>query len=359
MPRTQPTIAVAALVYALPALAGGTIIDVQLTPAGQFGSSDGRALPVPGWQIDEGIAGRVIARFNARHNPAVVDYEHQTLLAEANGQAAPAAGWITDLYWREGEGLFARVEFTARAAAMIDAREYLYVSPVFAYDPVSGEVLDILMAAITNNPAIDGMQPLALRAAAKFRLAATEGARMDKLVAAVLTALSLDATATEDQAIAALNARLAADPTPRLRAALGLSQDASADALVAACTSLQAAADPARVVPLAVLDQVKGELAALTAKVRGDEVDKLVQAGLADGRLLPAQEAWARALGGKDVAALTQYLETTTPIAALAGTQTGGKAPDKTNEQGLTDAEMAVCRATGIDPKTFAATKAA
>lgn len=48
-------------------------------------------MEVPAWRINQAIATRVIERFNARANPAVVDYEHQTLHKETNGQPAPAA----------------------------------------------------------------------------------------------------------------------------------------------------------------------------------------------------------------------------------------------------------------------------
>lgn len=141
-------------------------IEIQLTPAGTFKPSDGREMKVPAWRIDRAIAAKVIARFNARKTPPVVDYEHQTLHKEANGQPAPAAAWMRALDWREGSGLWATVELTERAAELIRAGEYLFVSPVFAYDAATGEVLAIHMAAFTNAPAIDGMAPLAVQAAA-------------------------------------------------------------------------------------------------------------------------------------------------------------------------------------------------
>ena len=62
--------------------------------------------------------------------------------------------------WVEGEGLFGMVEMTARAAAAIDGKEYLYFSPVFLYASDSGEVLQITMGALTNHPAIHGMNPI-------------------------------------------------------------------------------------------------------------------------------------------------------------------------------------------------------
>lgn len=148
---------------------GANRIDIQLTPAGTFKPSDGREMKVTAWRIDRAIAAKVIARFNARKTPPVVDYEHQTLHKVANGQPAPAAAWMRALHWREGSGLWATVELTERAAALIRAGEYRFVSPVFAYD-ATGEILAIQMAAFTNAPAIDGMEPLAVQAAATLLL---------------------------------------------------------------------------------------------------------------------------------------------------------------------------------------------
>lgn len=359
-------IALAACSFALPRGSDNTI-ELQLTPAGDFRPSDGRSIPVPHWHIDQAVASKVIARFDARRNPTVIDYEHQTLHKEANGQPAPAAAWIKGLVWREGKGLFATVELTARARAAINDGEYQFISPVFSYDRQTGDVLDIQMAAVTNTPAIDGMEPLALRAAATFGINLNEETPMNKLLLAICAALTLADTTTEDQAIAALNARLKADPLADVRKALGVDDKTPADALVTACTALKTKADassadpdPAKFVPLSVLEQVKGDLAALTARVQGKDVDALVAAGLADGRLLKAQEGWARKLGQSDIAALTAYLDSAAPIAALHGSQTDGKQPVIVDaENKLTADELAVCNATGISAKDFAATKAA
>ncbi|MGC4077277.1 MAG: phage protease [Rubrivivax sp.] len=152
-------------------------IEIQVTPAGRFKPNDGRKIPVDAWHIDSTIATRVIDRFNARKTPLVIDYEHQTLRKETNGQPAPAAAWFKSLQWREGQGLFATAELTARAKAAIDAKEYLYFSPVFLFDPSTGDVTEVLMGAFTNYPAIDGMKPLSLDAvAAASRLAPASSA---------------------------------------------------------------------------------------------------------------------------------------------------------------------------------------
>lgn len=363
-------VALGACSFAVPTLdaGAGNIIDIQLTPVGAFKPSDGRDMPVDAWRIDAAIAARVIERFKQRRNPAVLDYEHQTLRKEDNGQPAPAAGWLRALQWREGSGLWATVELTERAVEYIRAGEYKYISPVFFFDPQTGEVLTIQMAAFTNTPAIDGMEPLALRAAATFGFTTDETHEEPsmKLLAAILAALALPQTTTEDQAIAALTAvKPKLDALDQIRKDLGVEEQAMGDgaAVVAACSTLRTAAaaqkpDPSKFVSVDVVESLKGDIAALTAKQVGSEVDALVKAGLEDGRLLEAQKTWAIDLGKSNLAALTTYLATATPIAALNATQTGGRQPaGQQDENGLTPDELAVCSATGVAPKDFAAAK--
>jgi phage I-like protein len=355
-------IALAACSFALPA-GSDTRIQIQLTPAGEFRPSDGREMKVDAWRIDQAIATRVIDRFRSRANPAVIDYEHQTLHKETNGMPAPAAAWIHDLEYRDGAGLFGTVELTARLRQAINDGEYKFISPVFSYDRRTGDVLDLQMAAVTNNPAIDGMEPLALQAAATFGIhLSEEDPSMNPLLKALLAALTLPETTTEQDAIAALTARLTAAASvdvDKVRSALGI---APTDDLVAACTSLKskadAPADPTKFVSVTVVEDLKTSLAALTAKQNDKEVDELVQGGLKDGRLLKAQEQWARDLGKSDIAALTSYLQTAQPITALSSTQTSNRrGPTQPNADGLTEDELAVCSATGTDPKDFIAAR--
>lgn len=359
---TAAHIAVAPCAFELtaPAADAGNLVEIQVTPAGEFRPRDGRKIDVPAWRIDAAVAAGVIERFRANRTPLVVDYEHQTLKVEENGQPAPAAGFFRDLVWREGQGLFATVELTARARDYVAGGEYRYFSPVFAFDRKTGAVLRLLMGALTNNPALDGMQPIELRAAARFALH-SEDSTMNKLLLAVCTSLALAADTTEEQAIAALEAlKDREDPLAKLRAELSLGEDASPDQLVAACAGLKAKAatvDPAKYAPVETLEAVKTELAALKATVQGREVDELVQQGLDDGRLLPAQEAWARDLGKSDIAALKSYLDKTPAIAALRASQTNGQAPVQGNKHGLNEAEIAVCKQLGITEEQFAAQK--
>ena len=371
--RTAPLSAVAVAACAFSALvsdaqdAGNGRVLMQITPAQDFLPSDGREMDVPAWRINEAIAGRVIAAYNPAQ-PPVIDYEHQTLHKEANGQPAPAAGWIHGLRWLDGKGLYAEAELTQRARELVAAGEYRYFSPVFEYAKSTGDGVRVLMGALTNHPAIHGMDAINLMAAATARFGANPHPNPPEttvtLLEKLLAAIGLPANTTEDAAIAACTSiKAQADAA---RDALKLDGTATAETVTAACTSLRTAAasatpDPAKYVPVAVVEELKTSVAALTAQVGERQVEDLIAPALKDGRLLPAQEAWARDLGKTNVAALTAYLKTAQPIAALAGTQTGVKPPagepDK-DAHGLTKDELAVAAACGLTPEAYAKGKA-
>lgn len=326
----------AALSFAI-ALADGAAI--QLTPAGVFKARDGRpGGKLPGWKIDAAIAARVIARASARQTPFVTDYEHQTLATEKNGQPAPAAGWFKNLEWREGQGLFATdVTWTAKAKAHIEAGEYKFISPVFSFDPLTGEVLELQMAALTNTPAVDGMDAVAALAQEFFTR-------------------SEEPTHVKDQAMKAI------------AVLLGLAEDASEADITAAVTALKAkysdqetqiaslktqSPDPAKFVPVETVTKLQGEIAALTMRLNDAELEDVIGTAKAEGKLLPAMEDWARELGKKDIAALKAYIAKNPAIAALNGNQTQGKPPGERKDGELGEVDLAVCRQMGVDPEAY------
>jgi len=136
----------------------------QLLPVGPFKARDGRPFDVPGghWQLDGQIAAALIARAKGLGQDILIDYDHQTLKVDQNGQPAPAAGWYNgdEIEWREGQGLFIKPRWTERAAALVAAKEYRFLSAVFPYD-AQGRPLELRMTAITNDPGVVGMQALA------------------------------------------------------------------------------------------------------------------------------------------------------------------------------------------------------
>jgi hypothetical protein len=114
-----------------------------------------------------------VRRFEQQANPMLVDYEHNSV-AGGDGRAA---GWIQKLYVKQLDDraeLWATVEWTATAANMIKGGEYRYCSPVIDFggkDRATGEhvAIELFNVAITNNPFLDGMHPIALsRVAAAF-----------------------------------------------------------------------------------------------------------------------------------------------------------------------------------------------
>jgi hypothetical protein len=109
---------------------------IELLPAGVFYGRDGRGP----FRLDDPHA--VIESTRALQMSAglPIDYDHATDFGAPEGRPAPAAGWIRELRVRAG-ALWGRVEWTARAADSIVAREYRYVSPVFQFDPKTGAAL--------------------------------------------------------------------------------------------------------------------------------------------------------------------------------------------------------------------------
>lgn len=140
----------------------GPVSTFRLLPAGRFRASDGRPEGIPSWFLDGTIASDLIRAASAQSVDFVIDFEHQTLHAEKNGKPAPAAGWFHKLEWRDGDGLYVTdARWTDKARQMLMAHEYRYISPVFQFNRKTGAVEKLLGAALTNNPALDGLTDLA------------------------------------------------------------------------------------------------------------------------------------------------------------------------------------------------------
>jgi phage I-like protein len=373
-------VSIAACALALPAQrlsAGFDTLRIQVLPAGQFRPADGRTEGVADsgyWYVDAALASQLIGRAQARATQICVDYEHQTLHREKNGQPAPAAAWIdqASLEWVEGEGLFAVAKLTQRAADSITADEYRYFSPVFIFDKKTGAVLDLKLGALTNLPAIDGMEPLTASASATFAadmaalsqdLSTTEDTQMEELLDRLQWLLNMPVGTTAEEFAAQLDkikAQLLGNaPEATAAASFDLAAYLATQGTKIAALNQQvttaAKPDPAQFVPVSVMLNLQGQVAALSAKLGTADVDKTVDDAIAAGQLLPVQAGWARDLGRTNMAALSQYLESAPKIAALSGGQTDGKPPVAALASGaLDDAALAVCSQLGITAEEFA-----
>lgn len=348
MPAMSLRLAVLAASLALAAESGRA----QLLPFGEFAARDGRPGPGKTWKLTDAQGEAVAAAMNAiaAKTPIVIDYEHHTLTAMANGHDAKAAGWIRRVEWLSGKGLWSDVDWTPKAKAAIDAKEYLYISPVITYDD-AGNVTGVALAALTNFPALVGMEPVLSAALSAYAGHPAQQESTVTLLAALIAGLGLKAEATEADvitAVAALKAQVAAPPAVPTALAGSLKLAAGAD-MTAACTAVAAlvATEESATATIAAL---QGEIATLKAKGAGDEVAAAVDKALADGKLLPAQKDWALALGRKDIAALQGFIASA-PVLAPGSTQTQGDPDPKTKTVALTAEQKGVFAAFGIKPE--------
>lgn len=305
--------------------ADGVGREAHILPAGDFTPDDGREMPVEKFRFNSDIAKRVIARMSARKNDTLIDYEHQSMHAANNGKPVIAAGWFNEMEYRQ-DGLWAiNIDWTNQAKSRIKAKECRYISAVFSFDTTTGEIFDIVSVAVTNTPALDGLKALA---SLNFKFTETDDQPgdipMEKNVA-TLTAenaaqvLQITALTTELNTINASVVTLTAD--------------------------LKAANDK-----VAVAEKATADAAAAAEK---ESHKTLLAAALSDGRIAPAQKAWAEK---QSLAALTDYLSA---APAIVDPNRQGDDQNTTVNHGLTEQELAMCTSMRVDPKDFAATKAA
>jgi len=313
---------------------------IELLPAGVFYGRDGRGP----FRLDDPDA--VIESTHALQMNAglPIDYDHATDFGAPEGRPAPAAGWIRELQVRAGS-LWGRVEWTARAADSIVAREYRYVSPVFQFDPATGCVTRLLRAGLTNNPN-----------------------------------LHLTAIAAAETVAAAANAKDEKMEFPtkdleELRELLGLDGDASGADVVAKVRELRAASeatgvaigahanDPGHYVAIAEFERALTELNALKAERSREHAAHTVEEAIRAGKIVPAQREWAIAYCQADFTGFENFVARQ-PAVALGELEFEGEPPAAANRAGadgngyrrgsaLTPTEMGICGRLGIRPEDY------
>lgn len=379
-----PSAIAVAILNARPTTLGLAVLDAQLTqqddgwyqllPVGPFKARDGRPFDVPGghWQLDKTIATTLINRAKALGQDILIDYDHQTLNVEKTGKEAPAAGWYNgdEIEWREGEGLFIKPRWTERAAALVAAKEYRFLSAVFPYD-AQGRPLELRMTAITNDPGVVGMQALAALSAQPIQpgqpATLTKENSMNELLKKLLAKLGIELTGdpTDEQLQKALteldSLQASAKKAPELEAALSAEKTALA-ALKAQMTSVQQGAqvDLAQFVPVATYNALVTQVAALTAQVDTTDAATLIKEARTAGKVVAAEEEYLTAYAAqKGVAALKALLEPRPAIAALTASQTAAVTlPEKKGEAVLSAEDKYAADQLGISHEDFAKAKA-
>jgi phage I-like protein len=124
------------------------------------------------FELDAKVFGDIVRNFRATANRAIpIDFEHASEADPTQGSiptdGAPAQGWILDLKI-DGGNLWGLVEWGDKAREYIRAGSYKFFSPAIRFgarDRVTGAQVGARMTsgALTNNPFLDGLAPLAAK----------------------------------------------------------------------------------------------------------------------------------------------------------------------------------------------------
>lgn len=326
---------------------------IPLMSGGPLNARDGRK-----WRLDNAPAVLARSREFAGDTDLLIDYEHQAEYSEANGQPAPAAGWIKELADRDG-GIHARVEWTDRAREMIAAREYRYISPVFYHTP-AGQVTLVEGASLTNKPALD------LPALARRQRGADT---MNETLIKLLKLLGFSSPKEEDlpPALAKVqdlvDAQTAATENHKaVAAAAGLDADAGHDKVLAKVKALAAdpgggnddGVDPEKFVPMDQFKPVAKQLKTLQDDRTEEKAKTAVDDAIRAGKIAPAQRDWALAYAKQNLAEFGKYVEAA-PVILPPGEI--GRTDPPPGEVILTAEEKAVCKQSGLSEEKYLATK--
>lgn len=260
---------------------------VQLFPAGsELKARDGRR-----WIADPDA---VVTAFASNRGPLAIDYEHGQDHLAAKGLEAPAAGWIVQLENRGG-AVWGRVEWTDKAAAMVAAREYRFLSPAFNYLK-NGKITRLIGAGLVNRPAFE------------MTALSREAINQEKEdMKAIAKALGLDEDADEKAVLAAIAARDSERTALLKELKLDPKKAVQKDAL-AAIASLQGEVETATAAlknapaetDVAALQQsltdTKTALAALQQKDADRDIDIALEEATSAGKITPASRDTYRAM---------------------------------------------------------------
>jgi len=279
--------------------------EIQVIPYGHHDTPKG-----PFTLDDDGAQG-IVEAFEAQTNDMVIDYEHQTIADPP--VEAPAAGWIKKLVNRGAEGIWAVIEWTDRAKQYIANREYRYVSPVFLKRISDNRVIRLINVALTNQPNIDGMVPLANKLGFEGDTN-TKEATMKEL----WKLLGLSEDAKEEAAIAVVN-KLKTDLGAKtvvviankgVLDALGLAESATESEIIGTIEAMKQSHTK--------IDDVVKELNTLKSGLIQRDADGAVEMAMKEGKITPAQKDWALDYAKRDLEGFRVFVSKA-PVVVIEG----------------------------------------
>lgn len=298
--------------------------EILLLPAGPVEGRDGR-----NWVNDNPEA--IVAAFNSRGMPLVIDYEHGSELTR--GEPAKAAGYAHALKNIEGEIWAQEVEWTEAGGTMVANREYRFISPVFYHD-TSGSISRMGSVALTHKPNLDLK---ALNRESQTDDPEPETPSMDK-----------------EQRIA-------------LCRELGLADEASDASILAAVTAmkdekqkaLNKAAEPdlSSFVPRADYDKVAGERDKALNTIKEQQtatVEATVDAAIKEGKISPDSRDF-HIMACNTENGLTEFKKMVKAAPKMDMAQKGGTAgdPPTGENKALNAEEQALCEQLDLTPDEF------
>tara|TARA_R110002072_G_scaffold302699_2_gene487438 strand:+ start:4838 stop:5893 length:1056 start_codon:yes stop_codon:yes gene_type:complete len=329
---------------------------VQLLPLGTFTGYDGRGPYIN----DEPEKVIEITSSHSIGRDLPVDYDHQSEFSKNNGMPAPAAGWFKKLEVR-ADGIYAQVEWTDKALAAIQLKEFRYISPVYLHDPL-GNIKRIESAGLTNKPnlqmkALSSQQP-------------NHDKGHDMKLEQLLKLLGLDAKATTEQISA--HAQKLVDNDKEYKALMSevgteleLGENATKDDLVKAVQAMNAddedgstdEPDPSKYVPMAAFTDLQDTVKTLQSQSQDTAANSAVEKALADQKISPAQVGWAKSYHKQDPSGFAEYIKNA-PALNISSQDIDGDAPGG-DGSALNASEKAVCAQLDMSEEDFIKSKGA
>ena len=310
---------------------------IQLTPAGEFSSCDGRGPFVADQEaIFKAAKGRKLP----------VDINHAIDIKGAKGEPSPAVGWIEELQARD-TGIWGRVNWTDTGKDILKRKEYGAISPVLITTKDKPSiVVEIARASLCNDPGLPQLN----------RLFNKNGENaMDKELRA---ALELSDDAADEAVLEAVKTAFAAQKSQtvlltNLRQVTGLDDKADAKKLIetfkARLTEKQNDASDLE----KQITTLNKQLVEVKQDRAREKAEAFVAKGIAEFKIVPALKDHFIERHMREPEAVEKEVNA---MPALMSNGLGKFQP-VVAEGSLTPDEKRVCTLMGVDEKAFQETK--